>query len=633
MPLSFEEHPVARRIFLRGLVGVGGVSVVSILAACGGGNVASATESSSAIASSFSSSVVKRMSSVATVSTQSRVTAAASSSSSSTVSSSGTVVGTSSSGTEGSVRSDIAKMPANQTLRVNLGGEPDVIDPNLAEFVNEIAVVRQVFDCLVLLDKDLNPIPGAAEHWTTSKDGITWTFKIRNHQYSDGTPVRAQDFEFSFKRELDPLVAAPYASYFVGVIKGSAAYNSAIVSAPKNATKVKPTVTPDYLKQLRDAVGVKAIDDSTLVFTLEQPTPYFLDLVSLAVVPPLRQDLVKPGWTDDVKNYIGNGPFVMIEHVSQDHMLFVPNPHYWGGAPKIGLDYRVITDGNAAFAAYRNSELDIVVPPRPDVPNIKQDPTLSKEFVVNPALMIYWLQYGMKRKPLDNQKLRWALSQAFDREGFIKDQFKGLGIPATYLIPQGMPGYDPHGGVEFAFNVQKAKANLAVSGVNSNSLTLKLLVANNPVVMQYAQYIQAMIKSNIGVNIQPAPQEVKAALAAQRRHDFDLVWSGWGADYPDPQDWFDIFITGGGNNNGEYSNKQYDELVKKADMEDDPKKRADLYSQAAKIFYNDQPVLIMYQDVIYGLVKPYVQHLTLTAQDETPCIGDYFYKEVTLAQH
>ncbi|MCL4541979.1 MAG: peptide ABC transporter substrate-binding protein [Chloroflexi bacterium] len=519
-----------------------------------------------------------------------------------------------------------------ETLRVNLGGEPDAIDPNLAEFVNEIAVVRQVFDCLVLLDKDLNPIPGAAESWTTSKDGITWTFKIRNHQYS-GTPVKAQDFEFSFKRELDPLVAAPYASYFVGVIKGSAAYNSAIVSVPKKTTNAKPTVTPDQLKQLRDAVGVKATDDSTLVFTLEQPTPYFVDLISLVVVPPLQQDLVKPGWTDNVKDYIGNGAFVMIEHVPQDHILFAPNPHYWGGAPKIGLDYRIITDGNAAFAAYRNSELDIVVPPRADVPNIKQDPTLAKEFVLSPSLTVWWLLYEMKHKPLVNQKLRWALSQAFDRESFIKDQFKGLGIPATYFIPKGMPGYDPNGGAEFAFNVQKAKANLAASGVNPSGLTLKLLITNNPVVVQYAQYIQAMVKNNIGVNIQPTPQEPKARVAAQKKHDFDLVWTGWGADYPDPQDWFDIYVTGGGNNNGEYSNKQYDELVKKADVEGDPKKRADLYSQAAKILYNDQPALIMYQDVNYGLVKPYVQNLTLTAQDETPCIGDYFYKKVTLAKH
>ncbi|MCL4509317.1 MAG: peptide ABC transporter substrate-binding protein [Chloroflexi bacterium] len=522
-------------------------------------------------------------------------------------------------------------MPTSQTLRVNLGGEPDAIDPNLAEFTNEIAVVRQVFDTLVLLDKDLNPIPGAAASWSTSSDGITWTFKIRDHKYSDGTPVKAQDFVFSFKRELDPLVAAPYASYFAGVIKGSAAYNNAQVSVPKNATSAKPTVTPAELQKLADAVGVKAADDKTLVFTLEQPTPYFLDLVSLAVVPPLRQDLVKQGWVDNVKNYIGNGPFVMLEHVPQDHMLFAPNPNYWGGAPKIGLDYRIITDTNAAFAAYQNGELEIIVPPRANVPNIKQDPTLSKEFQVNPALTIYWLLYEMKHKPLDNQKFRQALSQAFDRESFIKDQFKGLGFPATYFIPKGMPGFDPNGGAEYAFNIGKAKASLQASGVNPASLSLKLLLTNNPVVVQYAQYIQAMIKKNIGVNIQPAPQEAKARVAAQKKHDFDLVWTGWGADYPDPQDWFDIYLTGGGNNNGEYSNKQYDDLVKKADVEGDPKKRADLYSQAAKILYADQPALIMYQDVNFGLVKSYVHNLVPTAQDEI--LGDYFYKNVTIASH
>src|SRR6185437_12747419 len=219
---------------------------------------------------------------------------------------------------------------------------------------------------LVLLDKDLKPVPGGAKSWTTSSDGLTWTFTLQAAKWSDGTPVKAADYEYSFKRILDPTVAAPYAGYFAGVIKGSAAYNNAQISAPKAATSgtasAKPTVTPAQLTTLRDAVGVKAMDDSTLVITLESPTPCCADVVSLAVVPPLRQDLVKTGWTNDVKNYVGNGPFVLIEHTPQAQMVFAPNPNYYGGAPKIGLQYRVITDGNAAYAAYRNGELDIVAP-------------------------------------------------------------------------------------------------------------------------------------------------------------------------------------------------------------------------------------------------------------------------------
>lgn len=526
-------------------------------------------------------------------------------------------------------------MPDAQTLRINLAGEPDAIDPNLAEFVNEIAVVRQVFDPLVLLDKDLKPVPGGAASWTTSSDGLTWTFKIRPHKWSDGTAVKASDYEFSFKRILDPVIAAPYAGYFAGVIKGSDAYNNAVIAAPKSSSSTAsavPTVTPDQLTKLRDAVGVKATDDSTLVVTLEQPTPFFLDLVSLATVPPLRQDLAKGDWTLDVKNYIGNGKFVLIEHRPQDQLVFAPNPNYWGGAPKIGMQWRIITDGNAAFAAYRNGELDIVQPPRSAVPNIKQDAQMSKEFVVNPALTVFWMLYEMKHPPLTNADFRYALSQGFDRDSFISDQFKGLGVPATFIIPKGMPGYDPNGGADYKFDATKAKQSLAASKVDPASVKLSILHTNNPVTSQYVAYIQAMIKKNIGVNLTPRPVESKARVAAQKKHDFDLVWTGWGADYPDQQDWFDLFRTGDGNNNGEYSNPDFDKLIKQADVEMDETKRATMYTQAAAILYKDQPALIMYQDVNFGLVKQWVQGIVYTAQDDAPAIGDYFYNLVTLGK-
>lgn len=649
------KQAVARRVFLRGTVGAGGVAVVSLLAACGGSAAVTATTSSAATSSAASVASATTAATTSSVAATTAATSSAATSSAATTSSSASVasaaattssassaattttskLAAATSSKAASVRTDIAKMPAAQTLRVNFGGEPDAIDPNLAEFTNEIGVVRQVFDALVLLDKDLKPVPGGAASWKTSADGITWTFTLRPSKWSDGTAVKAADYEFSFKRILDPNIAAPYAGYFAGVIKGSAAYNNAQVSVPKastsSTTSAKPTVTADQLKTMRDALGIKATDDSTLVFTLEAPTPFFLDLVSLATVPPLRQDLVKSGWTDDVKNYVGNGPFVMIEHHPQDQMVFAPNPNYYGGVPKIGIQGRIITDSNAAYAAYRNGELDIDTPPRANVPTIKADSSLVKEFVVNPALTVFWLLFEVKHAPLTNVKVRQALSQAFDRESFIKDQFKGLGTPATYIIPQGMPGYDAQGGAAYAFDAAKAKASLQAAGVDPASVNLKLLHTNSPVTTQYASYIQAMLKKNLGVNVQPNPTESKARVAAQKAHNFDLVWTGWGADYPDQQDWFDLFRTGDGNNNGEYSNPQFDALIKQADVEMDATKRADQYKQAAAILYNDQPALIMYQDVNFGLVKPYVQNAVYTAQDEF--LGSYFYKSITLTSH
>jgi len=414
-----KQHAIARRVFLRGTVGAGGIAMVSLLAACGGSAAVTTSTTAAATTSAAPATTAAAVTTAAT--TAKAATSSAATSSAATTSSASSIASaaaTTSSASSAaattttaklvatkpakaaSVRTDIAKMPAAQTLRVNLGAEPDAIDPNLAEFTDEIAVVRQVFDALVLLDKDLKPVAGGAKSWTTSADGLTWTFTLQAAKWSDGTPVKAADYEYSFKRILDPNVAAPYAGYFAGVIKGSAAYNNAQIAAPKastsSTTSAKPTVTPTQLTALKDAVGVKATDDSTLVFTLETPTPFFLDLVSLAVVPPLRQDLVKSGWTDDVKNYIGNGPFVLIQHSPQDQLVFAPNPNYYGGVPKIGMQWRVITDGNAAYAAYRNDELDIVTPPRPDTPAIRADSTLSKEFVVNPALSVFWMVSAMR---------------------------------------------------------------------------------------------------------------------------------------------------------------------------------------------------------------------------------------------
>lgn len=391
-------------------------------------------------------------------------------------------------------------------------------------------------------------------------------------------------------------------------------------------------MTPDQLKALRDAVGVKATDDSTLVITLEQPAGFFLDLVSLSNVAPLRQDLVGENWTSDLKKYVGNGAFAMIEHRPQDHMLFAPNPNYWGGPPKIGLYYYMVTDNNADYAAYRNGERDINVPPQNDVPSIKSDPQLSKEFTTAPTLLSIYMIYEMKHPPLDNQKFRYALSMAFDRESYVKDQLKGLGIPATYFIPKGMPGFIADAGSAYTFDAAKAKQMFQDSGVSVAAANkLSILFSDTPVNNQHYSYVQAMWKKYLGVQISLRPQEPKARVAAQKAHNFDLVVSGWSADYPDPQDWYDLFRTGDGNNNGEYSNKQFDALIKQADSEQDATKRLDLYAQADKILMTDQPSLFMYQATNFALVKPYVQHFTWTAQDEFP--GDYFYKSITLASH
>ena len=241
----------------------------------------------------------------------------------------------------------------NQVINVNaLQGEPDNIDPNKSSFATESAVISRVFEPLMTFDKDLKPQPAAATGFDVSADGKTYTFHLRQGaKYSDGQPVKAKDFEYSFKRILDPNTAAEYASFFsdAGIV-GAADYNSGKGSA--------------------DAVGVKATDDNTLQIQLENPVGYLPDLVALWVVPPLRQDIIQKagdGWAQDPATYIGNGPFKMTEWVHQDHITLVPNQNYNGTQPKLQkATFLMVTDGEADYAAYRNNERDWTLVPDAD---------------------------------------------------------------------------------------------------------------------------------------------------------------------------------------------------------------------------------------------------------------------------
>jgi len=326
-----------------------------------------------------------------------------------------------------------------QAVIVNmLQGEPDNLDPNRSSLAPEGAVISRVFEPLLTFDKDLKPVPAAASSFDVSADGKTYTFHLRQGaKYSDGVPVKAQDFEYSFKRILDPSIAAEYASFFADAgIVGAADYNSGKGSA--------------------DAVGVKATDDNTLQIQLEAPIGYLPDLVALWVVPPIRQDIIQKagdGWAQDPSTYIGNGPFKMTEWVHQDHITLVPNENYTGTQPKLQkATFLMVTDGEADYAAYRNNERDWTLVPDADVQAVKNDSTLSQQSVEYTELTTWWLTYNLANKPLDNVNVRKALSMAIDRDALIRDVAGGVGKPATSPIPPGMPGYQPDLGKDIGFN-------------------------------------------------------------------------------------------------------------------------------------------------------------------------------------
>jgi oligopeptide transport system substrate-binding protein len=514
-----------------------------------------------------------------------------------------------------------------QEITINaLQGEPDTLDPNRSSFATEAAVISRVFEPLLTFDKDLKPAPAAASSYDVSADGKTYTFHLRQGaKYSDGQPVRAQDFEYSYKRILNPDTAADYATFFTDAgIVGAADYNSGKGSA--------------------DAVGVKATDDNTLQIQLDSPIGYLPDLVALWVVPPLRQDIIEKAgdnWAQDPSTYIGNGPFKMTEWVHQDHITLAPNSNYNGPQPALQkVTYLMVSDGEADYAAYRNNERDWALVPDADVQAVRNDSQLSQQAVEYTELTTFWLTMNNARTPLDNVNVRKALSMGIDRNAMIRDVADGIGKPATSVIPPGMPGYQADLGKDVDFNPTQAKQLLAQAGYTDTSTfpQLHFRYATTSANQSRAEFIQAQLKQNLGIDIVLDSMEAKAFQAAYKAKDYDLAFNGWGADYPDPQDWMTgLFGCQASNNKYNYCDSQFDQLSEKGDTSTDQNARLQDYAQAQQILMQDLPVAPLYYRGRMVVVKPWVHggggnnSLVITALDAYP--GVTFLQDVFVTQH
>jgi len=287
---------------------------------------------------------------------------------------------------------------------------------------------------------------------------------------------------------------------------------------------------------------------------------------------PLREDIITSKgeqWTE-AGNYIGNGPFIMTEWVHQDHITFKQNPNYWGTKPKLTeIDYKMITDANAAYAAYLNGELDMSGVPVGTEKATMEDPTLKTQIVRYPQLTTFAFQFNVNKAPFDNIKVRQALATAVDRVSFIDNVRSGVGQPAYSWIPPGMPGYDANLGKEYTFDVTKAKQLLAEAGYSDVSKLpeLKFQFSDTAGNRTIAQWLQGQLKDNLGIQLTLEPMESKAFQQLVNSENFNWAWFGWSADYPDPDNWLpELFGTGAGNNHTGYSNPDFDALVEKSQI-------------------------------------------------------------------
>jgi oligopeptide transport system substrate-binding protein len=531
-------------------------------------------------------------------------------------------------GTSSPTTSNLAK---DQTLRVNIVTEPNSLDPGQEQYSYEGAIGGSISEPLLHVNPGLSDaVPATASSYSVSSDGLTWTFKIRsNAKWNDGKPVTGADFVYAWQRILDPRLAASYADpFFDGAIAGAADYANLDPSKPADVAKI-----PAFLSGL----GLSAPDAGTFVVKLQAPSPYFKWIASLWMSAPVRKDVVdqygSDKWATAANSLITNGPYKVSELVSKDHITLVPNTYYWGGQPTVTkiINYE-ISDDNQAYAKYLNGELDAVNVPLANTQLVKNDPVLSKQIKFVPQLTLFWMDFNTRKAPFNNKDARVAFSKAVDRNQLVTNVLQGRSTAADYFIPKGMNGYRPDLGTTQAFDAAAAKTLLTNAVGDPSKITVDFLIRNSTANKQLGEFISAQLQTNLGVKVNQVVIDSKTVTTRLRKHDYSLYVGGWGADYPDDQDWFDIWMTGSGNVFGGYSNADYDALVKKADIEPDAKKRQDYYDQAQKILIDDAGGGFLYQRNYMFLAKPYLQGLTTTAQDFTT-VGDWFWGKVSIATH
>ncbi|TMF18349.1 MAG: peptide ABC transporter substrate-binding protein, partial [Chloroflexi bacterium] len=399
-------------------------------------------------------------------------------------------------------------------------------------------------------------------------------------------------------------------------------------------------------------LGLSAPDDKTFVIKLQHPAAFFKWVVTLWVASPIRQDVVEKAaggsfsssdttkpevWAQKAETIIGNGPFKISEIVSKDHVTLVPNPNYWGGAPKFTkITEWFIEDANTAFAKYQTGDLDAMTVPLANVDLVRNDPKLSKEAKVYPKLTTFWMTFNAKRTPFDKPDVRMAFAKSIDRDKLNKQVQHDIQQSILSFIPKGMAGYDPSNKAQ-AFDAAAAKQLLQKAGVSASDLNkFKLLTRNTTRNKTLNQFIVDQWNTNLGLNMQLEVIDSKTVTSRIRKGDFDIYGpDGWGADYPDQQDWFDIFFKASCHslNWGCVDLPGYDDLVKQADTELDQGKRNADYKKAQDQLINSAAVAFIFQDYEYNLIKGYVGGLTITAGDDQSLPGNFFWHDAYILKH
>ena len=492
-------------------------------------------------------------------------------------------------------QSRIASRPGEMLLNLGNGAEPLSLDPHHAQGNWEANVIGDLIVGLLTEDADGNPVAGAATSWEESEDGNSWRFHLRDHLWSDGQPVTADDFVYAWRRILDPKTASSYA-YFLYLIKNAAAVNTG--------------------KMPLTALGVTAPDARTLVIELEHPVPYLLQFMTHMTTYPVPRHVVETKGDAWVKpgSYVGNGPYLLTEWDSNDHITLLRNPKFYDVA-NVKIErtiYYPTTDYSAALKRLRAGELDIQNRmPAQQIDWLRAN--MPETLHLKPVLSTEYLVANQTLKPFADARVREALSLAIDRETIVNRIGKVGEPPAYNVVPPGIANYP--GGAFVAFRsmpfparVQRAQTLMRQAGYGQDNLLRTSLIIRSaaPTARRVPVAIQQMWKQ-IYVDAQILQLDAAIFYARIQTGDFEIANPGWIADFNDPITFLDLLRSGNVNNYGHYNKPEYDRLLDAANVELDLNKRGHLLAQAEQIALNDNAWMPISFSVEGALVRPYVK--------------------------
>ena len=485
----------------------------------------------------------------------------------------------------------------------NIDAEPESYDPGLASGQPDGRVCRLLFEGLTREDpKTLEPMPGQAERWTLSPDGLTYTFHLRHGiHWSDGRPLVAEDFRWSWLRVLKPATGSRYASTLLPILN-AARYNSGGLTDSS-------------------AVGIRAPDDSTLIVRLEHPTAYFLYLVQFYTALPVRRDVVERWgntWTRP-GHLIGNGAFTLSYWRQNEKFVFEKNPAYWDAA-NVKLRRIVgytVEDLNTSTNLYKAGVFDWN--PSGEIPS-SYIPSMRRyaDYRHGSFQAIYFYSINVTQKPYDDVWVRRALNYAIDRDAIANDLLKKSRDPWGNMTPAGYPGYERPPG--FRFDPAYARECLSKAGYPGGRgfPMLRLMFNTSEDHRRIAEVIQAMWTRNLGIPVELQNQEWGSYMQATTSLNYDVARRSWIGDYLDPNTFLNIWRGGDGNNRTGWNDARYDALLDRASDELDPRRRMALLAEAEARLLDQCPVIPIYHYATHELVKPYVQGIYDTALDIHP---------------